>query len=83
MGWMYLLTCADDSFYIGSTVNLERRVKQHHQGLGANHTKKRLPVKLIYYEEYEYIVDAFEREKQVQKWSRAKNKPWLMAKKTG
>ncbi len=40
--------------------------------MGANHTAKRLPVKLVYAEEFERVADAFYREKQVQGWSRAK-----------
>ena len=39
---------------------------------GANYTKKRRPVKLVYYEEYSRIDEAFYREKQVQGWSRKK-----------
>jgi len=70
--WMYILECSDGSFYTGSTIDLERRLWQHQNGEGANHTKKRLPVKLIYFEEYDRIDVAFYREKQVQKWSRAK-----------
>ena len=69
---MYILECSDGSYYTGSTVNLELRIKQHQNGQGANHTKKRLPVKLVYYEEYEKIYQAFYREKQVQGWSRKK-----------
>lgn len=48
------------------------RLAQHQAGEGANHTKKRLPVRLIYNEEYERIDEAFYREKQVQGWSRKK-----------
>jgi len=48
------------------------RLFQHQTGEGANHTKKRLPVKLVYYEEYQRIDEAFYREKQVQGWSRKK-----------
>jgi len=69
---MYILECADGSYYTGSTNNLELRLAQHQAGEGANHTKKRLPVKLVYYEEYERIDKAFYREKQVQGWSRKK-----------
>ena len=69
---MYILECADGSYYTGSTNNLELRIKQHQQGLGANHTRKRLPVKLVYSEEYDRIDDAFYREKQVQGWCRKK-----------
>jgi len=71
-GYMYILECADGSFYTGSTKNLERRLWEHQNLLGANHTRKRLPVKLVYYEEYSRIDDAFYREKQVQGWSRRK-----------
>ena len=71
-GWVYILKCSDDSYYTGSTNNLERRLEQHNQGEGANHTKNRLPVKLIYFEEYSLIDKAFYREKQIQGWSRKK-----------
>ena len=71
-GFMYILKCADDSYYTGSTVNLELRLAQHQNGEAANHTRKRLPVVLVYYEEYQNIADAFYREKQVQGWSRKK-----------
>jgi len=58
--------------YTGSTNNLEWRMQQHQEGKGANHTKNRLPVKLVYLEEFERIDEAFYREKQVQGWSRKK-----------
>jgi putative endonuclease len=58
-GYMYILECSDGSYYTGSTTNLELRLAQHLAGEGANHTKKRLPVKLIYYEEFGRIDDAF------------------------
>lgn len=69
---MYILECADGSYYTGSTNNLELRLHQHQMGEGANHTKKRLPVNLVYFEEFDRIDEAFYREKQVQGWSRKK-----------
>ena len=69
---MYILECSDASYYTGSTIDLELRLQQHQSGEGANHTKKRLPVKLVYYEVYDRIDEAFYREKQVQGWSRKK-----------
>jgi putative endonuclease len=72
MAYMYILECADGSYYTGSTKDLERRLWQHQQGEGANHTAKRLPVKLVFCEYYDRVVDAFEREKQVQGWNRRK-----------
>lgn len=71
-GYMYILECRDGSYYTGSTNNLELRYTQHQNGEGANHTKKRLPVKLVYFEEYSRIDEAFYREKQVQGWNRKK-----------
>jgi len=70
--WIYILECADGSYYNGSTNNMELRLSQHQAGKGANHTRKRLPVKLVYCEEYSRIDEAFIREKQVQGWSRKK-----------
>jgi putative endonuclease len=69
---MYILECSDGSYYTGSTRNLDIRLIQHQNGKGANHTKKRLPVRLVYFEEYSRIDEAFKREKQVQGWSRNK-----------
>ncbi|MBI4535137.1 MAG: GIY-YIG nuclease family protein [Ignavibacteriae bacterium] len=48
------------------------RLVQHQRGEGANHTKARLPVTLVYCEEYARIDEAYYREKQVQGWSRKK-----------
>ena len=71
-GWMYILLCNDGSYYTGSTIDRDSRLQQHQHGLGANHTRKRLPVYLIYLEEFDRIDKAFYREKQVQGWNRAK-----------
>ncbi len=69
---MYILECADGSYYTGSTKYLNLRIAQHQRGEGANFTKKRLPVKLVYFEEFSRIDKAFYREKQIQGWSRKK-----------
>lgn len=69
---MYILKCANDMFYTGSTRNLERRLKQHQSGQGANFTKKHLPVELVYFETFTRIDWAFYREKQIQGWSHNK-----------
>lgn len=71
-GYTYILKCADGSYYKGSTKNLDLRLEQHQAGKGANHTKKHLPVKLVYFEQYFRIDKAFEREKQIQGWTRKK-----------
>lgn len=77
---MYILLCSNDTFYTGSTKNLEQRVATHQAVEGANYTKKHLPVKLLYCEVFDRIDYAFKREKQacaelcrsMQNWSRKK-----------
>jgi putative endonuclease len=67
-----MLLCADGSFYVGSTRNLEKRLHEHDIGQGASYTRRRLPVRLVWCEEHENVGAAFAREKQVQRWGRAK-----------
>ncbi len=71
-GYMYILECSNGSYYIGSTIDLELRIDQHQNGEGSNHTKRYLPVSLVYYEVFSRIDEAFYREKQIQGWSRKK-----------
>ena len=71
-GYTYILECSDGSFYTGSTKDIELRLEQHRKGEGANHTKKHLPVTLVYVEIFDRIDEAFYREKQIQGWRRDK-----------
>ncbi len=70
--FVYILQCKDNSFYVGSTSNLERRVKDHNAGKGAFTTRKKLPVKLVYYEIYGSKDTAILRERQIKGWTRIK-----------
>jgi putative endonuclease len=72
MAWVHILECSDGTFYVGSTVYLEARLWQHQSGLGAEYTKRRLPVKLVFSEQFERIDQAFALKKQIQNWSHAK-----------
>ncbi|MEG9492150.1 MAG: GIY-YIG nuclease family protein [Microbacterium aurum] len=69
---MYILECSDGSYYVGSCRNLDQRLWLHDLGEGAEYTKRRRPLKLVYCEEFSNVGDAFAREKQVQGWGRAK-----------
>jgi predicted GIY-YIG superfamily endonuclease len=80
MAWMYILECADGSYYVGSTIDLDRRIQEHQNGSGAEYTSRRLPVRLVYSEEFVKVSDAYAREKQVQNWSRAKREALIHAK---
>ena len=72
MPYMYMLRCADGSFYTGSTWNLEQRLWRHENQGGAKYVAARRPFELVYVEETDSIEAAYRREKQVQGWSRRK-----------
>lgn len=79
MNYVYILKCADESLYTGWTNNLERRVKTHNNGKGAKYTKSRLPVELVYFEEYEDKIEAMKREYTIKQLKR-KDKLMLIEK---
>jgi len=70
--YVYILRCSDNSFYVGSTLNLKGRVRAHNQGWGAAYTFRRRPVRLVYSEMFQSEAEAVARERQVKGWSRAK-----------
>jgi putative endonuclease len=72
MAWVYIVECRDGSYYVGSTTDLDRRIWQHNEGLGARYTRHRRPVRLVWSTSYERIDEAFAFEKQLQRWSRRK-----------
>ncbi|MCB9895854.1 MAG: GIY-YIG nuclease family protein [Planctomycetes bacterium] len=68
----YILRCSDGSFYVGHCGDLKDRLAEHSRGEGAKHTRDRLPVELVYSEQFETQADAINRERQLKRWSRAK-----------
>jgi len=70
--YTYLLLCCDNSLYCGSTSNLKNRLKRHNDGEGAQWTKMRRPVKLVYFEFYNSLVSARRRELQIKGWTMKK-----------
>ena len=70
--WLYILKCSDGSYYTGSTNSLPLRISQHQAGEGSVYTRSRLPVELVYAQEFPSEHEAFLRERQVKGWSRAK-----------
>lgn len=70
-GYIYILECADGSFYTGATKDIEKRIQVHNSGRGAKYTYGRRPVKLVYSETLNNYNEALKREKQIQKMTRA------------
>ncbi len=62
MYYTYMMRCADDSLYVGYTVDLDKRLKTHNAGKGAKYTRSRLPVTLAYAECFDNQHDAMARE---------------------
>jgi putative endonuclease len=70
---VYILLCADDSYYVGITNNLERRLIEHETAYNPeSYTAQRLPVKLVYQELVHGPLTAHKRERQIKGWTRAK-----------
>lgn len=72
MNYVYILKCNDESLYTGWTNNLEKRLKAHALGKGAKYTKARLPVQLVYHEEFEDKILAMKREYEIKQLTRVK-----------
>ena len=73
ISYIYILKCADDSYYTGVTSNLEQRMYQHYSAYFPDcYTASRRPVELVFYAEFTNIRYAIDKEKQIKKWSRAK-----------
>lgn len=68
--YTYILKCADGTLYCGWTNDLEKRLKSHNDGKGAKYTRSRLPVTLVYYEEFDSPVEAQKREYKIKKLTR-------------
>lgn len=68
----YILRCGNGEYYVGSTEDIEKRIRQHKTGKGGHFTRLHLPIELVYTEEYPTLSQAFKRERQLHGWSRAK-----------
>ena len=71
MNYVYVLRCSDNTLYTGWTNNLERRIKAHSNGRGAKYTRARLPVELVYFEEFEDKIEAMKREYAIKQLKRS------------
>ena len=82
MGWVYILRCADGSYYVGNTRrSVELRLEEHNAGTFPGYTSSRRPVELVYSEYHETLIATFQRERQLKGWSR-KKKEALIAGRT-
>ncbi len=79
--YTYIVECNDGTLYTGWTNRLEERMKSHNEGIGAKYTRPRLPVRLVYYEEYATKQEAMKREYAIKRLRR-KDKLMLIEKQS-
>lgn len=70
--YVYLVECADGTYYAGWTTNLAQRIRAHNEGKGAKYTRGRLPVRLCYAESFPTKSEALKRELALKKLPREK-----------
>lgn len=75
--YFYVLKCKDGSYYAGYTNDLQKRVKTHNDGKGAKYTRGRLPVTVIYYEEFQTKQEAMKAEYAFKQLNRKKKEKFL------
>jgi len=81
MSWyVYMLRCRDNSLYTGYTNDVKRRESVHNTGKGAKYTKSRLPVKLVYFEEYPEKSQALKRECAIKKLTKPQKEQLISGK---
>ncbi len=68
--YVYIVQCADATYYTGWTNDLNKRIEAHNAGKGAKYTKSRRPVQLVYYETYATKSKAMAREYAIKQLSR-------------
>ena len=71
--WLYILLCADGSYYVGTTRDsIDRQFAEHQNGTFGGYTARRRPLALVYNQHFQCITDAIEAERQVKGWRREK-----------
>ncbi len=75
--WVYILRCADNSYYTGHTDNLEKRIGEHQNGLYGGYTASRLPVELVFSQECVTREEALAAEQQIKGWGRKKKEAMI------
>ena len=75
--WVYILKCADDSYYTGHTDNLEKRIGEHQAGQIPGYTHDRRPVTLVFSQDFPTREEALASEMQIKGWSRRKKEAMM------
>ncbi len=80
MHYAYIVKCSDGTYYTGYTNDLEKRLLAHNAGKGAKYTRNRLPVEIVYFEEYEDKSEAMKREYAIKRLTREQKEKLISGK---
>jgi putative endonuclease len=69
--WVYILSNRSHILYIGMTNGLGKRIKQHREQKPGTFTARYKITRLFYCEEFQYVLNAIVREKELKHWTRA------------
>ena len=70
--YVYILKCSDDSYYVGHTDDIEKRVLEHHLNKFHCYTSNRLPIEVVFVQSFGTRDEAFNAERKIKKWTRRK-----------
>ena len=80
MHYAYIVKCSDGTYYTGYTNDLEKRLLAHNAGKGAKYTRNRVPVEMVYFEEYEDKSEAMKREYAIKRLTRKQKEKLISGK---
>ena len=72
MFYVYILKCSDDSYYTGYTNDIDKRICEHSEGKGSIYTSKRLPIELVFLQDFQTKSESLEAERKLKNWNRIK-----------
>ena len=70
--YIYILKCADGTYYTGHTDDLEKRINEHYLGRSNCYTKSRRPIKLVFFQNFNSRYEALVAERKIKKWTHRK-----------
>ncbi len=79
--FVYIVKCANGTYYTGYTYDLEERLKRHNKGLASKYTRSRLPVTLVWKKEYRQYKSAFKTETAIKKLTRKQKEALIGGKR--
>lgn len=83
MYYTYMVRCSDGTLYTGYTTDIDRRMAMHNSGRGAKYTRSRLPVELVYHEEFGSKEEAMSREWHIKQLTHAKKEKLIQIRMEG